>query len=57
MRRPTVAELRCAAETLRRVLAAFDPADDTPADRVTRRHLEGAVIATEVAAAGISPKN
>jgi len=38
------------AQVLRAVIEAFPPAQDTSADRAIRQRLEGAVIASEVAA-------
>jgi hypothetical protein len=44
------------ARLLRRLLDAFPPEDDTSADRAVRRRVEGAVIATELAAGEPSPR-
>lgn len=41
---------------LRRVLDAFRSEDDSAADRIIRRRLEGAVIATELAAGEPPPR-
>jgi len=44
------------AQLLREVLDVFRPEEDTPSDRAIRRRLEGAVIATELAAGEPSPR-
>jgi hypothetical protein len=44
------------ARLLRRVLDPFRPEDDSSADRAIRRRVEGAVIASELAAGEPSPR-
>ena len=44
------------ARLLRRVLDAFGQEDDSSADRAVRRRVEGAVIASELAAGEPSPR-
>jgi hypothetical protein len=53
-RPPKRDDLTEAARTLRDVLDAFPNEDETPADRVVRRRVEGAVAAAELAA-GMDP--
>jgi hypothetical protein len=44
------------ARLLRRVLDAFGQEDDSSADRAVRRRVEGAVVASELAAGEPSPR-
>jgi hypothetical protein len=44
------------ARLLRRILDAFPAEDDRSADRAVRRRVEGAVIASELAAGEPSPR-
>ena len=54
-KRPSKADLTEAAATMRDVLDVFPAEEDSPKDAGVRRRVEGAVIATELAAGEPSP--
>lgn len=50
------AQLAATAHALRQVLDALPAAEDTPADAKIRRRVEGAIVATELAAGELAPR-
>lgn len=55
-RLPKRKDMADAASKLRQVLSSFPKGRDTPADRVVRRRIEGAIAATELATGEPAPR-